>query len=228
MEKRFLIVSPHPDDAELGMGGTIVNAKQRGHKVFIVDLTSGEPTPFGTEEKRKKETDEASKILKIDDRTNLGFENRYLFDSKESRLLLAEKIRLYKPDILFCPYPEDAHPDHNAATKITEASRFYAKFQKAKLEGKPFYPPCLFYYFCSHLRIIPQFTFLMDISMQFEEKIKAIQCYRSQLIENPKNRFVFDYIKMQNQNLGMLIRAEYAEAIYSKEPIKISDLANVL
>ncbi len=64
--------------------------------------------------------------------------------------------------------------------------------------------------------------------MQFEEKIKAIQCYRSQFIENPKNRFVFDYIKMQNQNLGMLIQTEYAEAIYSKEPIKISDLANVL
>lgn len=228
MEKRFLIVSPHPDDAELGMGGTIVNAKQMGHKVFIVDLTSGEPTPFGTEEKRRKETEEASKVLKIDGRTNLGFDNRYLFDSKESRLLLAEKIRMYRPDILFCPYPEDAHPDHTAATKITEASRFYAKFHKVELEGEPFYPPFLFYYFCSHLRIIPKFTFLMDISTQFEEKMKAVQCYRSQLIENPKNRFVFDYIKTQNRNLGMLIRAEYAEAIFSKEPLRISDLANVL
>ncbi len=72
MEKKFLIVSPHPDDAELGMGGTIITAKQKGHKVFIVDLTSGEPTPYGTEEKRKKETCNASKVLGIDDRTNLG------------------------------------------------------------------------------------------------------------------------------------------------------------
>ena len=228
MKKIFLIVSPHPDDVELGLGGTIINAKQNGHKVFIVDLTSGEPTPFGTEEKRKMEASEASKVLKIDDRINLKLDNRYLFDTKESRLLLAEKIRLYKPDILFCPYPEDAHPDHNATTKITEAARFYAKFKKVKLEGDPYYPPHLFYYFCSHLRIMPQFTFLADISLQFDEKIKAIQCYRSQFIENPKNKFIFDYLKMQNQYLGMLIQTEYAEAIYSKEPIKISDLSNVL
>jgi len=75
---------------------------------------------------------------------------------------------------------------------------------------------------------MPQFSFLIDISQQFDEKIKAIQCYRSQFIDNPKNKFIFDYIKMQNRYLGMLIQTEYAEAIYSKEPIKISDLSDVL
>lgn len=228
MEKRFLIVSPHPDDAELGMGGTILNAKQKGHKVFIVDLTSGEPTPFGTEEKRRKETFEASKVLQIDDRANLGLDNRYLFDTRESRLLLAEKIRGYKPDILFCPYPEDAHPDHTAATHITESARFYAKFTKVALSGDPYYPPYLYYYFCSHLRTLPQFSFLMDISQQFKDKIRAIQCYESQFVENPKNQFVFDYIEMQNRYLGMLIQTEYAEAMYAKEAIKISDLSDLL
>jgi len=228
MEKRLVIVSPHPDDAELGMGGTILNAKQKGHQVFIVDLTSGEPTPYGTEEKRKNETLEASKVLRIDDRVNLGLDNRYLFDTKESRLLLAEKIRQYRPDILFCPYPDDAHPDHTAATQMTEASRFYAKFTKVDLPGDPYYPPYLFYYFCSHLRILPQYSFLMDISQHFKEKIRAMQCYQSQFMENPKNQFVFDFIETQNRYLGMLIQTEYAEAIYSKEPIKISDLSDLL
>lgn len=228
MEKRFLIVAPHPDDAELGIGGTIINARQKGHKVFIADLTSGEPTPFGTEEKRKKETIEANRILKIDDRVNLGLDNRYLSDTKEARILLAEKIRVYRPDILFCPYPEDSHPDHMAATRISEAARFYAKYTKTEMAGEPHYPPHLFYYFCSHLRILPQFTFLMDISQEFKEKMEAIRCYRSQFIENPKNQFIFDAIEMHNHYLGMLIQTEYAEAIYSKEPIKINNLSDIL
>ncbi|MCF7874301.1 MAG: PIG-L family deacetylase, partial [Candidatus Omnitrophica bacterium] len=111
-KKKFLFISPHPDDAELGIGGTILKLKKQGHTVFMVDLTDGEPTPFGTKEKRKKETKKATKILKVDERINLDLPNRYLFDNKEARFLVAETIRKYKPDILFCPYPEDAHPDH--------------------------------------------------------------------------------------------------------------------
>jgi bacillithiol biosynthesis deacetylase BshB1 len=228
MKKRFLIVSPHPDDAELGLGGTILKLKQRGSKVFIVDLTSGEPTPYGTEKKRRKEAQRATEILGVDGRFNLGLENRYLFDTKEARLLLAEKIRLLKPDIIFCPYPQDAHPDHLACTKITEAARFYAKYTKVKLKGKAHYSFYHFYYFCTHLRIIPRVSFLVDISREFSRKMRAIKCYRSQFIENLKNRFIFDYIQVQNRFLGELARSQYAEAIYSKEVIKVNDLSFLL
>lgn len=228
MRKRFLVVSPHPDDAELGLGGTIIKLKSQGHKVFMVDLTTGEPTPYGTEKKRKQETLKANQVLKIDTRVNLGLENRYLFDGKETRLLLAEQIRLFKPDILFCPYFDDVHPDHIAATKIVEAARFYAKFSKVKLKGAPHYPFYLFYYFCVHLRNTPQYTFLIDISQQFKEKIKAVRCYRSQFVDNPKNRFVFDYIETQNKFWGRLINSEYAEGIYCKEAIKVDDLSCLL
>ena len=69
---------------------------------------------------------------------------------------------------------------------------------------------------------------MMDISEQFNDKIRAIRCYASQFMENPNNRFVFDYIEMQNRYLGMLIRTEYAEAIYAKEAIKISNLSDLL
>lgn len=224
MKRRFLIVSPHPDDAELGIGGTIIRQKQESHKVFIVDLTSGEPTPFGTEEKRRRETSRASKVLKLDGRMNLGLENRYLSDSKEARLLLAEKIRLLKPDIVFCPHPDDAHPDHVATSKITEAARFYAKYTNMTLKGKPHYPFHLFYYFCSHLRKVLSFSFLVDISEQFPIKMRAVRCYRSQFLDNSKNKFVFDYIETLNRYLGTLSRVRYAEGIYSKEAIKIEDL----
>jgi len=222
------VVAPHPDDAELGLGGTILKLKAQGHAVFIVDLSSGEPTPHGTKEKRRKETDQASKVLDIDKRINLGLPNRYLFDGKEERLLLAEQIRLHKPDIIFCPFSIDAHPDHVAAAKITEGARFYAKYTHLTLKGEPHYPAYLFYYFCSHLRIRPEMSFLVDISHQFQKKMQAVKSYKSQFIDNPKNRFVFDYIETRDKSLGRLIHAEYAEALYSREAIKIDDLSNLL
>jgi len=228
MRKKFLVVSPHPDDAELGLGGTIIKLKEAGHRVFMIDLTLGEPTPYGTEKKRKKETQRASKVLGVDKRVNLGLKNRHLFDTKEARLILAEKIGQFKPDVLFCPYHQDVHPDHTATTKISEAARFYAKYTKVNFKGKPHYPYYLFYYFCTHLRIIPKISFLVDISRQFKVKMKAVRCYRSQFIDNPKNRFVFDYIQTQNRYLGKLIVCDFAEAIFSKEVIKVKDLAHLV
>jgi bacillithiol biosynthesis deacetylase BshB1 len=225
MKKKCLIVSPHPDDAELAMGGTILRLKNKGHKVFMVDLTSGEPTPYGNEKKRKKETDKATGILKADVRENLGLENRYLFDSKEARLMLAEKIRKYKPDVMFVPYPEDAHPDHVSCNKIAEAARFYAKFTKTSLKGKPYYVPRVYYFFCTHLRIIPEVSFLVDISEHFGDKFKAIKCYRSQFVDNPKGRFIFDYLEAQNSYFGKLAGCGHAEGFYSKEVFKTDDLA---
>jgi bacillithiol biosynthesis deacetylase BshB1 len=226
--KRFLVVSPHPDDAELGIGGTICTLKNAGHKVFVVDMTDGEPTPFGTRRKRKRESERASGILGLDTRITLGFPNRYLFDSREARLALAEKIRLLRPDIILSPSHEDAHPDHTATARITEGARFYAKFSKITLQGKPHYAPYLLYYFCSHLRIQPAFSFLIDISKAFPKKLRALRCYRSQFLDNPKNRFVFQYIESQNRSLGMLIHAKYAEAVFCREAIKLNDLALIL
>ncbi|MCK5708485.1 MAG: bacillithiol biosynthesis deacetylase BshB1 [Candidatus Aureabacteria bacterium] len=227
-KKRFLFVSAHPDDVEIAAGGTILSLKQKGHKVFIVDLTSGEPTPKGTEKKRKRETENANKILEIDRRYNLGLENRHLFDTKKARFLLAEKIRVIRPDVLFCPYPDDAHPDHVAAAKITEAARFYAKYTKTDLLGKPHYPFYLFYFYSNHLRIIPEVSFFVDISKQFKNKMKAIKCYKSQFIENKSNGFVFKYIKTMNKYFGHLIRSDYAEGFYSKEVLKVSDISTFI
>ena len=228
MKKRFLIVAPHPDDAELGIGGSIIKLKEDGHRVFMVDLTDGEPTPFGTKEKRAEETKRATKIVKADKRVNLGLTNRYLADTKEARLRLAEQIRLARPDVLLAPYHEDAHPDHIAASRIIEGARFYAKYTKTSLKGEPHYTYYLFYYFCAHLRVLPRISFLVDISDQFKRKMKAVACYRSQFSDNPKGRFVPDYVETQNRYLGRLIHARYAEALYCREAIKVDDMAGLL
>lgn len=218
-----MVVSPHPDDAELGMGGTILALKKREYAVAVVDLTGGEPTPFGSEEKRKQEAQRASEVLGVDERHNLGLPNRYLFDSKEVRLLLAGKIRTFKPDVLFCPHPDDAHPDHIAAASITAGARFYARYTKIPMEGEPHYTPRLFFYFCSHMRKSEAFSFLVDTSGEFERKIAAAKCYASQFIDNPKNRFVFDYLKTRDRYFGNLIGRRFAEPFFSAEALGVAD-----
>lgn len=228
MKKRFLVVSPHPDDAELGMSGIILKLKDRGHRVWIVDLTTGEPTPFGNEKLRRKETEKASLKMNLNGRFNLGLENRYLFDTKEARLRLAEKIRILKPDIIFAPNYDDTHPDHTAAAEIAVGARFYSKFTKTELKGKPHYPPCLLHYHFSHKRTMPEFSFLVDISNYFKKKVEVIRCYRSQFIVNKKNRFLLKSTEKLNSYLGSLIHVEYAEPLYSSEALKISDITRLL
>ena len=220
---RVLVVAPHPDDAELGMGGTMLVLRERGHRVVIVDLTTGEPTPYGDERRRAAETGAAAEILGIEERYNLGLPNRYLFDTKDARLLLAERIRVTKPEILFCPLPLDAHPDHVAACAIAGGARFYAKYTGVDLEGEPWYTRRLIHYSCSHLKTIPEYSFVVDISDQFEKKIEAVRSYRSQFIDNPDNRSVFEYVRQRDGYFGSLIGKPFAEPFHSDEALGVED-----
>ena len=132
-----LVVAPHPDDAELGMAGAIMKFKDDGWRVGILDLTNGEPTPFGTPEIRARETAAATAVLGLDWRENLGLPNRSLEATLEARATLAGVFRLQRPRWIFAPYWVDAHPDHVAATELIEAARFWSKLTKTDMPGEP-------------------------------------------------------------------------------------------
>ncbi len=100
----------------------------------------------------------------------------------EARAKLAAVFRLQRPRWIFAPYWVDAHPDHVAATELIEAARFWSKLTKTDMPGEPFYPQRIFYYYCVHLRIIPQPAFMLDISRYWPRKQAALECYRSQLV----------------------------------------------
>src|SRR2546423_4256335 len=108
----YLVVAPHPDDAELGAGGAILALKAQGARVGVLDLTDGEPTPHGSLEIRRAETEAATRILRLDWRGNLGLPNRSLVADLDARRLLAGKVRELRPQTIFAPYWDDAHPDH--------------------------------------------------------------------------------------------------------------------
>src|SRR5213075_1200778 len=99
-----LVIGPHPDDQELGMGGTIIRLASQGHRVHIVDMTNGEPTPFGSVEIRARESAAAAKVLGVE-RTLLGLKNREVVHDIQSRHKLAAVVRIHLLDGLFSPYP---------------------------------------------------------------------------------------------------------------------------
>jgi bacillithiol biosynthesis deacetylase BshB1 len=226
----LLVIAPHPDDAELGMAGSILRFKAEGLRVGVLDLTDGEPTPFGSPEIRANETAAATKLLDLDWRENLGLPNRSLEHTLEARRRLAEVFRRVRPQWLFAPYWVDAHPDHMAATPMIEAARFWSKLTKTDMSGEPFHPPRIFYYSCVHLRVVDPPTFVIDISEHWDRKQQALECYASQFITGrPQNPPTFiDRLRDQAAYWGWSIGTRYAEPFWSREPIGVRSLRDFI
>lgn len=222
MERVVMVVAPHQDDAEIGMGGTIATLRKEGARVAIIDLSDGEPTPYGTPEIRARETKNASQMLAVEDRELLGFPNREIMDSVENRKKLAASIRKYKPTILFAPYWDDAHPDHVQASALVDAARFYAKFVKTDLPHDPWHVPTQFYFFSTHMKVRVQPSFIYDISGTLEVKMAAIRAFESQFVIHPKNAERLPEIETEARYWGHQIGVEAGEPFVSKENIRVS------
>jgi bacillithiol biosynthesis deacetylase BshB1 len=217
----ILVIGPHPDDQELGMGGSIARLAGQGHRVHLVDMTNGEPTPLGTPQRRAAEAAAAAKILGVE-RTLLDLPNRQVVHSIEARYKLAAVIRAHRPEWIFLPYPVDAHPDHIAVTRIGEDARFDAKLSKTTIPGEPWYPKRIIYYFCTHLRLNFVPTFCLDISDQMDTKLAAVAAYPSQCGENHSP--VPQRVRTLNGYFGGRIGTAYAEPFFTYEVLGFSGL----
>jgi len=221
----ILVIGPHPDDEELGMGGTIARLVEQGHTVHLVDMTDGEPTPHGSVQKRAAEAAEAAKILGVQ-RTQLGLVNRQVVHDIPSRHKLAAVIRRHKPNVMFVPYPIDAHPDHVAVTRLAEDARFDAKLTQTNIPGEPWHPKRIIYYYCTHLRMSFQPTFCIDISDQIEKKMAAVRTYQSQF--SGKGGLVPDMVKTLNGYFGGRIGTAYAEPFFTHEVLGLGGLDQLI
>lgn len=224
------ILGPHPDDQELAMGGTVALLAAGGHKVTLVDMTTGEPTPFGSEETRAAESAAAAKVLGVT-RINAGFKNREVVYSIEARHRVAALYRQLRPDILFLPYPHDAHPDHIAVTRIGEDARFDGKLTKSAIPGTPYYCKRILYYFCTHLRLNFPATFCLDISAHWPKKLEAVNCYQSQFYTGrigDDRGAVVRYVETIGKYFGNTINRPYAEPFYAIESLGFSGLDQLI
>lgn len=215
-------VGAHPDDVEIGMGGTIAKMVAAGAKVAIVDLTNGEPTPFGTPATRAVESAAAARSLGVERRT-LSQPNRYLMDTVEARIELAEVLREFRPASLFIPYAIDAHPDHIAASQICVAARFYSKFTKTDMAHEPFFPARVYRYMAVHQRLVAEPSYLVDVTGFLDAKARAIECYESQFAHNPANSDVVGFVTQMARHWGAIGRVDAAEPFFSLEPVTIAN-----
>ncbi len=243
---RILIVGPHPDDQELGMGGTVIKLMNQGHDVLILDVTNGEPTPLGSPEIRKQEAADAFKVLSRNatgevDRWLLDLPNRFVEHTIENRHALAGVIRAWQAEMIFTTFDIDAHPDHRAVTRCVEDARFDAKLSKIEMPkptdawtgrtfelGDPLYPKWLFYYYATHLRWVADPSFVFDISGAVEQKLESIRAYHTQFVLPPKNARIAEWVEHAASYFGSRIGTEAGEPFFTKEPVGLGDLASLV
>lgn len=219
------------------MGGTIARLASQGHAITLLDMTDGEPTPFGDPATRAGEAAAAAKILGggVDGRVRrvqLGLRNRLVEHTIENRHKVAGVIRAVQAEIMFVPYFEDAHPDHRAVTLIAEDARFDAKLTKLAMPGDeghpPIYPKWLIHYYATHLRIVPQPSFIFDTTGFEATKRDAVLAYHSQFVANVKNRPVVEWLDAAGRYFGSRIGTASGEPLFAREPLGLAGLSGLV
>lgn len=234
MKIDILAFGAHPDDVELGAGGTLAKHAANGYKTAIIDLTLGEMGTRGTPEIRRKEAEEAAAILGCAFRENLEMRDGYIRNDEASQRLIIQAIRKYQPEVVLCNAPTDRHPDHGHASKLVLEASFLAGLRKLEtnIDGvmqAPWRPKKVFHYI-QFMSLEP--TFVQDITGYYPQKIASVKAHSSQFYnpnsEEPEtviaSKSFFDSIEGRAREFGRIIYTEYGEGLIAKEPIGVDSL----
>lgn len=230
----ILAFGAHPDDVELGCGGTLAKEISNGKKVGIIDLTAGELGTRGSAEIRTLEANKASKILGLKTRENLNFKDVFFKNNENHQIKVIQAIRKYQPEIILCNALDDRHIDHPKASKLVSDSSFLSGLVKidTSLNGEKQQPwrPKSVYHYIQWKNLSPDFV--VDVSGFMEKKISAINAYKSQFY-NPesnepetlisKKNFI-DNVINRSADLGRLIGVDYAEGFNTQRLLGVSSL----
>jgi len=226
----LLAIFPHPDDAELGCGGTLAKSAANGHRVGIVDLARGEMASRGTVELRAAESQRAAKVLGVTLRENLGLPDAGLRNDPPSREQLAMVIRRLKPKVVIAPALEGRHPDHRVAAQLVRDACFVAGLAKVAPDV-PKHRPFKILHSLTHRQDFVRPTFVVDVTAEFELKLEAIRCYESQFSGltqagevYPNGEPLEDIIRHHGAYYGSLIRQRYGEPFFTTEMMAVDDV----
>jgi N-acetylglucosamine malate deacetylase 1 len=227
-------LAPHPDDLEILCGGTLAKLVKQGYRVGIFDLTTGEPTPRGSLETRAQEAEEARKILGIQVRVNLQLPNRVLMDGPEARFRVATELRKYRPGMVIAAAGKtpSASPDHHQGHLIAEASRFYSQLTKwdERFDNTAPYRVPHLVYSCFPSDAEQRHwhsTFVIDITDTMEQKLAAIEAYRSQFDAGRFDK-VRHYVSCANGYQGARCGFMYGELFALPHPVGADDLVKLV
>ncbi len=230
-----IAVGAHPDDVEIGCGGTLALLAAQGRRVGIVDLTDGEPTPRSSgPDQRLAEAAAAAKVLGVVHRETLPFLNRRLFDGVEVRVALATIFRRWRPRIVLALGDKTplASPDHAQAVAITEAAVFYSRLTKwdDAFAGLPVHtvPHLLTYFLFAGVPTVPHghWPLVVDIAGHLDTKLAAIGCYTSQF--PAEKAHVFPRVRAMAETVGIMAGCEAGEILASSRMPCTTDLMGLL
>jgi N-acetylglucosamine malate deacetylase 1 len=217
-----LCIAPHPDDAEIGCGGTLIRAGLEGKRAGVLELTRGELGTLGTPEVRDAEALEAAKIMSLSYRGNLRWTDGSIQDTLEYRLELAQVLRDLRPKVLLVPHETDRHPDHIGAARVAASALHLAGLKKAKLNGESHKVTRVLYY---QGNAPIEANILIDVTNVLETWQRAIMAHASQFtgaaVSETVSPEVLERRQARMMYWGTFIGVRYAEAFQSKTPLEV-------
>jgi bacillithiol biosynthesis deacetylase BshB1 len=226
----LLAFGPHPDDLEIGVGGTIARHTAAGHRVGLCDLTGGEMGSNGSVPERLAESEAARAVLGALWRENLGWPDRR-FGRDPSHLQHAiDVIRRHRPRVVAIPHWADRHPDHVAASEVLTEAVFNAGLRRYPGSGEAWKADWICYYFINDA-VDP--SFVVDVTDVYEVKRRALDCHASQFkppaaagpVATRLNTPLFrQLIESRDAQFGARAGVQWAEGFVVREPVLRSGL----
>jgi bacillithiol biosynthesis deacetylase BshB1 len=231
----ILAFGAHPDDIELGCGGTLAKATQAGKKVVAIDLTQGELGTRGSAELRLEEAAKAAKILGLQARENMGFKDGFFQNDEAHQRALIQKIRSYRPDVVLCNAETDRHIDHGKGSDLVHTACFLSGLTKIETidpSGKTqqSWRPRYVFHYIQWYDLPPHF--IVDISGFLDQKLTAVKAFTSQFYD-PKStdeqtpissKNFIESVRYRAENLGRLIGSEAGEGFTSRQPLGVDSV----
>ena len=238
MKVEILAFGAHPDDVELGCGGSIAKATSQGKSVGVIDLTRGELGTRGSAEIRDQEAAAAAKVLQLTFRKNLAFRDGFFVNDKAHQMAIIQMIRLHQPKIVLCNAIEDRHIDHAKGSKLVSDACFLSGLKKVVTKDEvgniqdPWRPAHVYHYI-QWKEIEPHFV--IDISDHIDTKMEAIHAYTSQFYDAKSDepstpissQNFLESVRYRAQNLGRLSGVAAAEGFTVERTPLIQDFDDI-
>ncbi|MBO3269665.1 bacillithiol biosynthesis deacetylase BshB1 [Hymenobacter defluvii] len=239
MKLDILAIAAHPDDVEMSCAGTLLAATAVGKKIGVVDLTRGELGTRGTPETRAAEAAEASQILGLSVRENLGLPDGFFRNDREHQLPIIAALRRHRPDVVLCNAITDRHPDHGRAAQLITDACFLAGLRMIETldeagQAQAAWRPAHVYHFIQDRPIVPDFV--VDITPHWEKKWASILAYKTQFF-NPDLDAPSTYLsslefskfmEARAREFGHMIGVEFGEGFTKQRTLGVRELGDLI
>ena len=239
MKLDILVLGSHPDDAELGCGGTIIKHIKAGLKVGVADLTQGELGTRGAAKTRDQEAADSARLMGLATRVNLGLPDGFFENNEAHQRKVIEAVRTFRPDIVLANAISDRHPDHGRGAELAYTACFLSGLSKVETRDaqgskqEPWRPKALYHYIQSQIHTP---DFVVDISSEWDQKMAAVKAFKSQFFD-PASKEPTTYIstpeflkllEARSIEMGHAIGVKYGEGFVARRWLGVRSLTDLI